>query len=268
MAGARWCIAGALLYAVLRWRGAPKPNARDWRIAAIIGGGIIFGGNGTVTYAERVIPSGTVAVIVAVVPAMMALLGWLSGITARPRLPVWLGIALATWGVVVIVGPRGATFGRDQAVSVAILMVGELMWSAASLYAVRVQQQTSGFLMAAMQMLCGGALMLGVAAVRGEFTQFDPGAVTVSSFLAMSYLILIGSFIGFSAYLWLLRNVEPTRVATYAYVNPIVAVFLGWLVVGEKLAPELLTGSAVVVIGIALIVTFRSRAAQTPAPPR
>lgn len=122
--------------------------------------------------------------------------------------------------------------------------------------------------MAAMQMLCGGALMLGVAAVRGEFGRFNPAAVSGTSILAMSYLILVGSFIGFSAYLWLLRNVEPTRVPTYAYVNPIVAVFLGWLVLGEKLASELLAGSALVVIGIALIVTFRSRAAQTPALPR
>src|SRR2546423_12297419 len=105
MAGMRWSIAGALFYGALRWRGAPPPSARDWRTAALIGGGIIFGGNGTVTYAERFIPSGTVAVIVAVVPAMMALLGWLSGITARPRLPVWLGIARATWGVVVIARP-------------------------------------------------------------------------------------------------------------------------------------------------------------------
>jgi drug/metabolite transporter (DMT)-like permease len=265
MAGMRWCIAGALFYAALRWRGAPPPSARDWRTAAIIGGGIIFGGNGTVTYAERFIPSGTVAVIVAVVPAMMALLGWLSGITARPRLPVWLGIGLATWGVVVIARPGGVTFGPEQTVSIAVVMIGELLWAAASLYAVRVHQQTSGFLMAAMQMLCGGALMLGTAALRGEFTQFDVRAVTGASVFALTYLMLIGSIIGFSAYLWLLRNVEATRVATYAYVNPIVAVFLGWLVVGEKLAPELLAGSALVVIGIALIVTFRSRPSQTSA---
>jgi drug/metabolite transporter (DMT)-like permease len=263
MAGMRWGIAGALLYAVLRWRGASPPSARDWRTAALIGGGIIFGGNGTVTYAERFIPSGTVAVIVAVVPAMMALLGWLSGITTRPRLPVWLGIALATWGVVVIARPGGVTFGREQTVSIAILMIGELLWAAASLYAVRVHQQASGFLMAAMQMLCGGAFMLGTAALRGEFNQFDIRAVTASSVLALTYLMLIGSIIGFSAYLWLLRNVEATRVATYAYVNPIVAVFLGWLVLGEKLAPALLAGSALVVIGIALIVTFRSRPSQT-----
>jgi drug/metabolite transporter (DMT)-like permease len=163
----------------------------------------------------------------------------------------------------VIARPSGVAFGREQTVSIAVLMIGELLWAAASLYAVRVHQQASGFLMASMQMLCGGALMLGTAVLRGEFTQFDIRAVTASSVLALTYLMLIGSIIGFSAYLWLLRNVEATRVATYAYVNPIVAVFLGWLVIGEQLAPELLAGSALVVIGIALIVTFRPRPSQT-----
>jgi len=263
MAGARWCIAGGLLYFALRLRGAPRPSARDWRTALLVGGGIIFGGNGSVTYAERFIPSGTAAVIVAVVPALMALLGWLSGVTARPRLAVWLGILLATFGVIVIVRPGEIRLGSEQGVSLAILLAGELMWAAASLYAVKVIQRVPGLLMAAMQMLCGGALLLGTAAVRGEFAQFHPEATTLSSILAMSYLIAIGSFIGFSAYLWLLRNVEPTRVATYAYVNPIVAVFLGWLVLGEKIGPELLAGSALVVTGIALIITFRSRSPQT-----
>jgi drug/metabolite transporter (DMT)-like permease len=263
MAGTRWCVAGALLYAVLRWRGARRPSARDWRIAAIIGGGIIFGGNGSVTYAERFIPSGTAAVIVAVVPALMALLGWLSGVTTRPRLPVWLGIALATWGVVVIVRPGGVALGPEQTVSIIILMIGELMWSAASLYAIRVQQQTSGFLLVAMQMLCGGACMLVTAAFTGEFVHFNLAAVSLSSVLAMAYLTFVGSLVGYCAYVWLLRNVEPTRVATYAYVNPIVAVFLGWLFAGEKLAPELLVGSALVVLGIALIVAFRFNAAAS-----
>lgn len=263
MAGMRWCIAGGLLYLALRWRGAARPSARDWRTALLIGGGIIFGGNGSVTYAERFIPSGTAAVIVAVVPAMMALLGWLSGITVRPRWPVWLGILLATSGVIVIVRPGEIRLGSEQGVSLAILLAGELMWSAASLYAVRVVQRVPGLLMAAMQMLCGGALLVGTAAIRGEFAEFHFQATTFSSVLAMSYLIAIGSFIGFSAYLWLLRNVEPTRVATYAYVNPIVAVFLGWLVLGEKIGSELLAGSALVVIGIALIISFRSRSPQT-----
>jgi drug/metabolite transporter (DMT)-like permease len=111
--------------------------------------------------------------------------------------------------------------------------------------------------MAALQMLCAGGFMLVMALVRGELTEFSVQTVTARSLFAMGYLACIGSIIGFTAYLWLLRNVDATRVATYAYVNPIVAVFMGWLLGGEELAPALLTGSVLVVLGIALIVTFR-----------
>jgi drug/metabolite transporter (DMT)-like permease len=263
MAGTRWMIAGSCLFGFLRWRGAPRPRGRDWLVAGLIGGGIIFGGNGSVTYAEQFIPSGTVAVMVAVVPALMALMGWLSGTTSRPRLPVWIGIALATLGVAVIVRPTNLTISRGQGLAIAILLLGELMWSAASLYAVRAGQGISAFLMAATQMLCGGVFMLMTALLRGELAHFEIAAVTMRSLFAMGYLASIGSIIGFSAYLWLLRNVEATRVATYAYVNPVVAVFLGFLLGGETLAPELLAGSALVVLGIALIVTFRSRTVTT-----
>lgn len=264
MAGVRWTFAGGALFAFLIWRGAARPGRRDGLTAALIGGGIIFGGNGSVTYAEQFIPSGTVAVIVAVVPALMAVMGWLSGATKRPRIAVWCGIVLATWGVVVIVRPSGFSIGGEQSFAIGVLLVGELMWSAASLYAVGVRQRTSGLLMAAMQMLCGGAFMLATGGVRGEFAQFDPAAVTAQSLWALAYLASIGSIIGFSAYLWLLRNVDATRVATYAYVNPIVAVFLGSMLGGEVLAPELLGGSALVVLGIALIVTFRPKTLPRP----
>jgi drug/metabolite transporter (DMT)-like permease len=256
-------VAGWLFYFFLRWRGVPLPSARDWRIAGLIGGGIIFAGNGSVTFAEQCIPSGTAAVIVALVPAVMVLMGWLSGTLPRPRLPVWCGIAIATFGVTVIVQPTALTFTPKLTVSLSLLTIGELLWAAASLYAARVRHQTSGLMMAAMQMICGGFLGLVVASVHGEFAHFDLGAVTLRSLGAMSYLAGIGSLVGFSAFLWLLRNVEATRASTYAYVNPIVAVFLGWVVLGEKIGPELLTGSALVVIGIALIITFRSRPPQT-----
>ena len=259
MAGLRWSAAGWLLYLYLRWRGAPRPSGRDWRNAGLIGGGIIFAGNGSVTFAEQYVPSGTVAVIVALVPAVMVLMGWLSGTLQRPRLPVWGGIAVATFGVAVIVQPTALSFTPQLSASLVLLTVGELLWAAASLYAVRVRHETSGLMMAAMQMICGGVLGLVAAAWHGEFGHFDPGAVTFRSIGAMTYLAAIGSVVGFSAYLWLLRNVEATRVSTYGYVNPVVAVFLGTWVGGEKLAPELLAGSALVVFGIALIVTFRSR---------
>lgn len=259
MAGVRWLSAGLGFYWFLRWRGAPRPNARDWRISAVIGCGIICAGNGSVTYAEQFIPSGTAAVIVALIPAMMALLGWWSGLLRRPRLPVWIGIALATWGVAVIVQPGRLSFSPQLSASLVILLLGELIWSAASLYAVRARPSSSGFLIAAMQMICGGAVMLIASVLRGEMMQFDPALVTLRSLGAMTYLAAIGSIVGFTAYLWLLRNVEATRVATYAYVNPVVAVFLGTWLGGERLAPELLAGSAIVVAGIALIVTFRSK---------
>ena len=257
MAGLRWWIAGSLFYSFLRWRGAPRPRARDWRLAAIIGGGIIFAGNGSVTFAEQYIPSGTAAVIVALVPAVMVLMGWLSGALPRPRPAVWGGLAIATLGVAVIVHPTALDFSPQLTASLILLTIGELLWSAASLYATRVRHETSGFMMAAMQMICGGVLGIIAASFHGEFAHVNIGAVTVRSLGAMTYLAAIGSIVGFSAYLWLLRNVEATRVSTYAYVNPVVAVLLGTWLGREKLAPELLAGSALVVFGIALIVTFR-----------
>jgi drug/metabolite transporter (DMT)-like permease len=261
MAGLRWTVAGSLFYLFLRWRGAPAPSARDWRNAALIGGGIIFAGNGSVTFAEQYIPSGTAAVIVALVPAVMVLMGWLSGTLRKPRLPVWCGIAIATFGVAVIVQPGALSFTPQLTLSLVLLTIGELLWSAASLYAIRVRHETSAFMMAAMQMICGGVLGLIAASVHGEFVHFNIGAVTLRSLGAMSYLAAIGSIVGFSAYLWLLRNVEATRVSTYAYVDPVVAVFLGSWLGGEKLARELLAGSALVVFGIGLIVTFRPKTA-------
>ncbi|MEY2506253.1 MAG: hypothetical protein QOH01_582 [Verrucomicrobiota bacterium] len=259
MAGVRWSMAGGLFYLFLRWRGAPRPSGRDWRTAAPIGGGIIFAGNGSVTFAEQYIPSGSAAVIVALVPAVMVLMGWWSGTLRRPRLPVWGGIAVATFGVAVIVQPTALAFTPQLTLSLVLLTIGESLWAAASLYATRVRHETSGLMMAAMQMICGGVFGLIAASLHGEFAHFDPGAVTMRSLGATTYLAGIGSIVGFSAYLWLLRNVEATRVSTYAYVNPVVAVFLGAWLGGEKLAPELLAGSALVVFGIALIVTFRSK---------
>lgn len=262
MAGLRWSVAGSLFYFFLRWRGGPRPSARDWRLAGIIGGGIIFAGNGSVTFAEQYIPSGTAAVIVALVPAVMVLMGWWSGTRPRPRLAVWGGLAIATVGVAVIVHPTALDFSLQLTASLVLLTIGELLWSAASLYATRARQETSGSMMAAMQMICGGVLGLIAASIHGEFAHFNIEAVTFRSLGAMTYLASIGSIVGFSAYLWLLRNVEATRVSTYAYVNPVVAVLLGTWLGGEKLAPELLGGSALVVFGIALIVTFRPRATR------
>jgi drug/metabolite transporter (DMT)-like permease len=259
MAGVRFFCAGALLYGFMRLRGARPPNAKDWRTAAIVGGCLIFVGNGGVTYAEQFVSSGTVAVLIAIVPAFMALLGWLTGTGSKPRAAVWFGIAVATIGVAVMVHPSSSlTASPHQTLGIGIVLFGAAIWSAGSLYGARSRQTASPFLMAAMQMLCGGAFMIVTAVMRGELRTFAPAAITLPSMIAMVYLVLVGSIVGFTAYLWLLRNVEPTRVATYAYVNPIVAVLLGRVIGGERFTPQLLTGSALVVAGVALIVTFRA----------
>jgi len=244
MAGMRSIVAGTLVYSFLRVRGGvSRPSARDWRIALLLGAGIISVGNGSLTYSERFIPSGTAAVILAPMPAMMAVMGWFAGITEKPPAAVWIGIILATCGVAIVVHPGGLTASREQLWSVGLLLAGETIWSATSLYAGRVRQNCSPFMMASMQMLCSGALMLSFALVHGEFTEFNVKSVTMRSVAAMAYLTLTGSVIGYLAYIWLLRNLEATRVATHAYVCPVLALLLGWIVAGERLAADLLTGA-------------------------
>ncbi len=267
MAGGRFLIAGLLLYVWQRCRGADGPQLRDWRTAAIVGSCLLFAGNGALTYSEQFISSGLAAVLIAVVPLFFALLSWGSGASERPRLVVWIGIAVATAGVAIIVRPGlVAATTHNEAFGVTIVLVGALIWSVGSLYAGRVQQKTPPFLMAAMQMICASVLLLAASLFTGEWSRVRPGAITAASAGALVYLIFAGSILAFTAYLWLLRNVESTRVGTYAYVNPVVAVLLGHFVAREELTPTLLVGSAFVITGVALIVTFRTTIKPTTQP--
>ncbi len=257
MAGVRFLIAGAVLYAWERWRGARKPRAKEWCTAAIVGACLIFAGNGGVTYSEQFISSGLAAVLVATVPMFIALLSWAAGVTSRPRVPVWIGIAIATAGVTIIVRPGiVSSASHHDALGVGVLLAGSLLWSAGSVYAGRVRQESSPFIMAAMQMICGSVLLVLAGSVRGEWQTMRIADITTASAGAMIYLIVAGSIVAFTAYLWLLRNVESTRVATYAYVNPVVAIFLGHVVAREEITLPLLIGSGFVIAGVALIVTF------------
>lgn len=259
MAGIRFLIAGAILYAWERCRGARRPSANEWRTAAIVGACLIFAGNGGVTYSEQFISSGLAAVLVAAVPMFIALVSWAAGVSGRPRVPVWIGIAIATAGVAIIVRPGiVSSASHHDGLGVAIVLTGSLIWSAGSVYAGRVRQEGSPFIMAAMQMMCGSILLILAGSLRGEWQLMRAADITPASAGAMIYLIVAGSIVAFTAYLWLLRNVEPTRVATYAYVNPVVAIFLGHVVAREEITLPLLIGSGFVIIGVALIVTFRT----------
>ena len=266
MAGSRFLIAGLALYAVARWRGAPRPAASDWKRAVIIGLALFVGGNGGVTFGELYVPSALTALLIALVPVFMALLGWLSGITARPSRMVWLGLACGLAGVALLVRPDPSAVSSPHfGFGVSVILLSALTWSAGSLYASRSASRTTPFAAAGMQMICGGLLQLLVGFALREHRGFDLAAVSAQSWLAWLYLLTIGSIVGYTAYSWLLLHCPPAQVATYAYVNPVVAVLLGSTLGGEKLTPGMLSGAAVIVAAVAAVIAKQS-SARRPAP--
>jgi drug/metabolite transporter (DMT)-like permease len=274
MAGTRYFTAGVIMYAAARVQGAPRSGGMDWRTAGIVGACLIFGGNGGVTVAEQYIPSGLAAVIVATVPIYVALLSWLMNVGRRPTAVVWLGLAGGFTGVGILLAPslRGIDAEHPHALTgISILLCSSFLWSLGSVYSRKAQNAPSPFLAAGQQMLCGGALLMLVGAAVGEHHHLDVQAVSSLSIWAWLYLVFIGAIVGFTAYIWLLRHVEPAKVATYAYVNPIVAVLLGTLFAGETFSLRTLVAAAVIIGSVALVITAdqlraRSRPAASPLP--
>ncbi len=260
MASARFLCAGVLLYGWARWRGAVKPTRAAWGRAAIVGGCLLVVGNGGLTFAELYVPSGLAALLIALVPVFMALLGWLSGQSPRPTRRVWWGLACGLAGVALLARPDAAVEMHPRfLLGVGVILVGGLIWSAGSLYSRQAGQGTDPALMAGMQMLTAGVVLLPGALLRGELAGFTMAQVTPKSAFAFFYLVFIGAIVGYSAYLWLLRHCPPAQVATYAYVNPVVAVLLGAGFGGEKLTSSMLAGAALIVAAVALVITTRPR---------
>ncbi len=264
MAGVRHLTAGSLLFAWLRLRGAPRPEPRHWRSAAVIGGLMLLGGNGLVTWAEQRVPSGLTALIVASVPIWMTVLDGLQH-RERPHGVVIVGLAMGLLGIGFLVAPgRFAGGGHVDPVGAAALMAAALLWAVGSLHSRRAALPSSTLLAAAMEMIAGGAILLGVAAMVGEWRGFSLAAVSARSLLSLGYLIVAGSLLGFSAYVFLLGATTPARVSTYAYVNPVVAVFLGWLLAGEAVTLRTLLAAVVIVAAVALIIRHGARRAAAP----
>ncbi len=269
MAGIRFVLAGIVLYAWMRFRGERAPSARQWRAALVVGGLLLLGGNGGVVWAQQRVPSGLAALLVSTVPLWMALLGWLRGDAPRPSRAVVLGLGLGLAGVVLLVGSRGAH--AERAVDpwgAAALTAATLSWTYGSLWSRRAELPSSPFLATAMEMICGGGLLLVAGSLHGEWARIDVASASARSLVALAYLAVFGSLLGFSAYIYLLRETTPARATTYAFVNPVVAMFLGWLVAGEALPPQALGAAAVILTGVVLIVFggaggARARAALT-----
>jgi drug/metabolite transporter (DMT)-like permease len=262
MAGARFLTAGSVLYLIIRLRGGAAPSLRHWRAAAIVGGMLLFIGNGGVVWSQQHVPSGVAALLVAIVPCWMVLIEWLRPGGSRPAVPVVAGLALGTAGIAILIGPDALGGGRVNLWGAGALMIASLSWATGSIYSRGAALPASPMLATAMQMLAGGVCLTLFGLAVGEGARMNLGAASLPSVLGLLYLIVFGSLIGYTAYIWLLQVSTPAKVATYAYVNPVVAVLLGWLVAGEALTGRMVLAAAVIVSGVALITLARAGATK------
>jgi drug/metabolite transporter (DMT)-like permease len=229
------------------------------RSACVVGALLVLGGNGGVVWAEQYVPSGVAALLVATEPLWIVMLGWALRGGRRPTAGVVAGLLVGFAGVWVLVGSgASAGVGGARGLAAAVVVIcASVSWAVGSLYSARAPLPGSPLLSAGIQMLAGGALLFAAGTLSGEWKAFNPGAVSAASAGALLYLILCGSLVAFTAYGWLLRVVAPARAATYAYVNPLVAVFLGWAVAGEELTARTLVAAAVITASVVIIVTRR-----------
>lgn len=263
MAGVRFLTAGSLLYMWCRMRGAERPSFVNWRNTFIVGAFLLFGANGSVVWAEQRVPSGLTALLVAILPVWMVLLEWIRPGGKRPTLGVTIGVLLGIVGVCVLIGPESIIAGQrvDISGALALLMAG-FLWAAGSIYSRHSNMPKSPLLATSMQMLAGGVLLAITGYFTGDWARFDPGNVTSRSLLALGYLIVFGSWIGFSAYVWLLRVTTPARVSTYAYVNPVVALVIGCWLADEKVDARILIAAGIIIVAVA-VITLGGAAGKT-----
>ena len=258
MLGARFLIAGTIMLLWARWRDGAVPTRRDATTGAVSGTLMLACGNGSVVWAVQRVPSGIAALIVAVVPVWMVLLDWLRPGGHRPRGAVFAGLALGIAGLLMLVGRSSfdGTAGIDL-VSTAVLLAGSLCWALASIYTQHVPRKTSGSVGAAVQMLAGGTVLTLTALLLREPSHMDLAHASARSLGAMAYLVVFGSLVGFTAYLYMLAHTTAARAATYAYVNPVVAVLLGWLFAHEAVTARTALAAAVILVGVATITLAR-----------
>lgn len=259
MGGLRFLVSGALLYIWARYRGAPRPTRIHWRNAIIAGGFLLLGGNGAVVWAEQFVPSGLTALLVSILPFWLVIIEWVRPPRRRPAGAVLFGLVLGFIGIIVLVGPGSlGGHGDVRPAGAIVLILGSLSWAIGSFYSRDAKLPDSGLMTTGMEMLGGGALLLIVGALTGELGQFDIHRISTASAVGLLYLITFGSLLGFTSYIWLLDKVSPARLGTYAYVNPVVAVILGWLIAGERFSARTVVAAVIVICAVALLTTARS----------
>ena len=267
MAGTRYLAAGGAMFVFALFRGARLPSLVEWRDALIVGGCLLLVGNGGVTFAEQYVPSGTAALLVATVPIFLTIFAWVGRLAPRPSGMVGLALLLGLTGVFVLSRPSGrsilsASAQHNWYLGIMVLLVAAAVWAWGSLYSRKAVRPKSAIAGVGIQMISGGALLLLVSGLTGEAGRFEWSKVATPSLLAWLYLVSIGAIVAFTAYIWLVRVCSPTLVGTYAFVNPVVAVLLGWAIAGENLDERTVIGAAVIVVAVVTIVFFSNRSSR------
>ena len=250
--GLRNLLAGTLIYGYLRLRGAQRPSREQWRTALIVGVSLLALGNGAVTWAAQREPSGVIALVVSLVPLWLMVFGWMGARGVRPAGIEVAGIALGLSGIALLVVPHEGG-GNVSGLGLAVLLLSTLAWAGGSMYARTLAPLPVPLLGTGMEMLLGGGTMMLVSGLTGEWGRVTAASFTTSAVLSLAFLVLFGSVLGFSAYKWLLANVRPALAGTYAFVNPVVAMLLGWTFAGEALTGRLVLAMALIVGAVATI---------------
>ena len=255
MAGSRFLVAGAILYLVAL-RSAPgrgRPTFRELRASAVVGLLLLLGANGLVSWSELKVPSGMAALMIATVPLWMAVLAAALSRRSGPGVVGWAGVAVGLLGVALLAGPGSG--GRLQPLFAAALLLSSLLWAAGSLYSRTAPLPRSLLVASALEMVAGGLGLLVLGAVSGELRQFHAQQVGGPTLLAFSWLVVGGSLLGYSCYVFALSRLPTTTVATYAYVNPLVAIVLGWLILGQGLTLGTVAAAGLITLGVVLMVS-------------
>jgi drug/metabolite transporter (DMT)-like permease len=258
MASLRYLVAGAVLFPVARsgggrrLRATDRPLAAQWLGMAVVGTMLLAFGNGAACYAEQTLPAGFTALLIATVPSWMVVADRV--INRRVISPLgWVALGIGVAGIAILARPQG----HESLLPVLVVLGGSLSWGTGSVLAGRLPAPARPLLGSAMEMLAGGLVLAGLAAATGELSRLDPGHVSGRSWLALLYLIGPGSLLAMTCYVIALRGLPTATVSTYAYVNPVVAVALGWLLLGERLTLASILGGAVVLVSVVLLLTSR-----------
>jgi drug/metabolite transporter (DMT)-like permease len=266
MAATRFIIPGIFLFSWRRMRGDPAPKRKEWRAAVIVGALLLVGGNGLVSWAEQYVPSGITALLYGSAPIWMVLIDFLLPSGKPAGVKTIFAVLLGFLGIILLISPTryGAETDGVEWIGFAVLILAAIFWAGGSVYNRDATLPKSALLGTGMEMLAGGAILLGLGFVTGEWSRLDPRGVSTESLLGLLYLVIFGSIIGFSAYIWLLRHAPTPLVSTYAYVNPVIAIFMGAWLAEETISLRIIISAVIIAAAVILINASRTNSVKIP----